>query len=99
MTEGRDWLEKLLKLEGAAARSNSRARVLFAAGVLASEQGDHRAARGLLQESLQIARELNDTRGVGIALNALAANARDDGEMSTAKSLFEESLSVWRWFK
>jgi predicted ATPase len=96
LTEGRDRLEKLLKLEGAAARSNARARVLFAAGVLASEQGDHRAARGLLQESLQIARELNDTRGVGIALNALAANARDDDEMSTAKSLFEESLSVWR---
>ena len=44
----------------------------------------------------EIARELNDTRGVGIALNALAANARDDGEVSTARSLFEESLAIWR---
>jgi predicted ATPase len=96
LTEGRDRLEKLLKLDGAAAHSNSRARVLFAAGVLAGEQGDHRATHALLQESLQIARELNDTRGVGIALNALAATARDDGEMSTARSLFEESLAVWR---
>ncbi len=95
-TEGRDRLEKLLKLGGAAVRSNARARVLFAAGVLASEQGDHLATYTLLEESLQIARELNDTRGVGIALNALAANARDDGEVSKARSLFEESLTVWR---
>jgi len=96
LTEGRDRLEKLLKLEGAAARSNSRVRVLFAAGVLAAAQGDHRAAYALFEESLQIARELNDARGVGIALNALAVNARDDGDMSTAKSQFEESLAVWR---
>jgi predicted ATPase len=96
LTEGRDRLEKILKLEGAAARTNSRARVLFAAGVLATAQADHRAAYTLFEESLQIARELNDTRGVGIALNALAVNARDDGELSTARSLFEESLSVWR---
>ncbi|MDQ1408073.1 MAG: hypothetical protein QOG55_3702 [Acidobacteriaceae bacterium] len=94
LTEGRDRLEKLLKLEGAAARSNSRARVLFAAGVLA--QGDRRPAYALFEESLQIARELNDTRGVGIALNAQAINARDDGDISTARSLFEESLAVWR---
>ena len=96
LTEGRDRLEKLLKLDGAAARSNARVRVLFAAGALATEQGDHRAAHTLLEESLQIARELNDTRGVGIALNALAANARDDGDMSTARALFEQSLEVWR---
>jgi tetratricopeptide (TPR) repeat protein len=96
LTEGRDRLEKLLKLEGATARSNSRVRVLFAAGVLATAQGDHRAAYTLIEESLHIARELHDTRGVGIALNALAVNARDDGELSTAKSLFEESLAVWR---
>jgi len=96
LTEGRDRLEKLLKLQGAAARSNSRARVLFAAGVLAGAQGDHRVAYTLFEESLQIARELNDMRGVGIALNALAVNARDDGDISTAGALLEESLAVWR---
>src|ERR1700688_210567 len=96
LSEGRDRLEKLLKLPGAAAASSSRARVLFAAGVLASEQRDHPAAHALMEESLQISRELNDTRGVGIALNALAANAQDEGELGTAKSLFEESLAIWR---
>lgn len=96
LTEGRDRLEKLLKLEDAAACSSSRARVLFAAGVLASEQRDHRAAHAMTEESLQTSRELNDTRGVAIALNALAANARDEGEIETARSLFEESLAIWR---
>jgi predicted ATPase/serine/threonine protein kinase len=96
LTEGRDRLEKLLKLEGASPRSNSRARVLLAAGVLATEQGDHQAAHTLIEESLKIARELQDTKGAGIALNALAANARDDGQVAVARSLFEESLTIWR---
>jgi predicted ATPase len=96
LTEGRGRLEKLLKLSRTAETSSSRARALFAAGVLASEQRDHRAAHALMEESLQISRELNDTRGVGIALNALAANSRDEGEIATARSLFEESLAIWR---
>jgi predicted ATPase len=96
LTEGRGRLEKLLKLPRTAGTSSSRARALFAAGVLASEQRDHRAAHALMEESLQISRELNDTRGVGIALNALAANSRDEGEIATARSLFEESLAIWR---
>ena len=43
LTEGRDRLGKLLKLEGAAPEHTS-GRVLFAAGVLAGEQGDYASA-------------------------------------------------------
>ena len=96
LTEGRDRLGKLLKLEGARTRSNTRARALFAAGVLAGEQRDYAAASALVEESLDIARELNDARGVGIALNALAVHARDRGDLAASRSLFEESLAVWR---
>ena len=96
LTEGRDRLGKLLKLDSAAARSNIRARALFAAGVLATEQADYAAASALTGESLEIARELNDARGVAIALNALAVIARDHGDLSTSRSLFEESLAAWR---
>ncbi len=96
LTEGRDRLAKLLKLDGSKSRSNTRARVLFAAGVLAIEQGDYTAALALLEESRDIARELNDQRGFGIALNALAANARDRGDLGASRSLFEQSLAVWR---
>jgi predicted ATPase/tRNA A-37 threonylcarbamoyl transferase component Bud32 len=97
-TEGCDWLKRLLKLEGAKARTIPRARVLFSAGVLASEQRDYVSAIALMQESLDIARELHDARGVGIALNGLAALVRDSGDLGVCRALFEESLAVWRDF-
>lgn len=96
LTEGREWLVRLLSVKGAAARSKARARVLFAAGVLATEQGDYDSAHRLVKESLEIARELEDKWGVAVSLNALAVNARDQGDVATSRSLFEESLVVWR---
>jgi predicted ATPase len=96
LTEGRDRLEKLLKLEGAQSRTNLRARVLLSASVLAGEQGDYESASALVEESLSITRELNDARGVGVALNALAVHNRNRGDLVAARSLLEESLVVWR---
>ncbi len=96
LTEGRDRLVKLLRLQGATTHSNAHARVTFALGVLTGEQGDYPSAWALVEESMAISRELNDTRGVGIALNALAVLARDRGDLRSARSLFEQSLAVWR---
>jgi predicted ATPase len=96
LTEGRDRLGKLLKLAGAAAPTKSRARALFAAGVLAGEQGDFASADALAGESLAIARELCDKQGVAVSLNALAVLAQDRGDVAGAHLLFEESLAVWR---
>ena len=77
LTEGRSRITKLLALEGAAARPKLRSRLLFAAAVLAGEQGDYIPAQQLFEESLETCLELNDNRGVAVALNALAVNARD----------------------
>jgi predicted ATPase/serine/threonine protein kinase len=96
LTEARDRLAKLLTLKGAAAQPKPRARVLFAAGVLAVEQGDYTSAQKLIEESLKISRSLEDQRAVAAALNALAVNARDCGDVEAACSLFEESLAMWR---
>src|SRR5207244_7662009 len=41
LAEGRDRLDKLLKLAGAAAPTKARARVRFAAGVIAGAQRDY----------------------------------------------------------
>ncbi len=95
-TEGRDRLARLLQLPGAAAHSKERARTLFAAGVLAIDQGDYTSAQGQLEESLKIARELQDNSGIAVSLNALAVFSRDRGELQAAGSLFQESLEVWR---
>jgi predicted ATPase/serine/threonine protein kinase len=96
LTEGRDALARLFAMEGTTGRPKMRARLLFAAAVLAGEQGDHGPARQLFEESLEICLDLNDSRGVAIALNALAVNARDRGELDTASSLFDRCVAIWK---
>jgi predicted ATPase len=93
LAEGRDWLGKLLKLPGATART--KARALFAAGVLAAEQGDYASTDILIKESLEIARGLEDKRDIAISLNALAVNAREQGDVAASRSLLEETLALW----
>ncbi len=95
-TEGRDRLGRLLRLPSAAARNQKRLRALFAAGVLAADQGDYESAQNLTEESLGIARELKDNSGVAVSLNALAVYARERGEVAAASALFEESFSLCR---
>jgi predicted ATPase/predicted Ser/Thr protein kinase len=96
LAEGRDRLGRLLKLAGAAAPTKLRTRALFAAGVLAGEQGDYASAEALIKESQDIAHELDDKTGIAVSLNALAVFARDRGDIATAHVLFETSLELWR---
>ena len=96
LAEGRDWLGKVLALPGAEAPTKPRLRAHFAAGVLATEQGDYRAAEAQMGESLGVAHRLHDKQGVAVALNALAVVARDQRSLQVAGSLFEESLVLWR---
>jgi predicted ATPase/serine/threonine protein kinase len=96
LAEGRGRLDKLLKIAGAGAQTKARERAVFAAGVLAGEQGDYASSDALLREGLDIARQLRDNQGVAVSLNALAVNAQDLGDVAVAHSLFEESLALWR---
>jgi predicted ATPase len=94
--EGRDSLGKLLKMPSAAAPTRARSRASFAAGVLASEQGDYTAADAQMGASLDISRQLGDKQGEAVALNALAVNARDTANTIVALALFQEALGLWR---
>jgi predicted ATPase len=96
LAEGRERLGKLLRLEQAATPNNARMRALFAAGVLAADQGDYAVSDKLLKESLEIARLLQDSQGMAVSLNALAVFARDKGDLAASTSLFEESLLLWK---
>ena len=96
LTEGRDAIARLLALEGARARPKLRARLLFAAGVLAAAQCDYSSARPMFEESLDTCIEQNDNRGVAVAFNALAVGARDCGEFTDASLLFERCLAIWK---
>ena len=101
ISEGRDRLDRMLKL--AARNKNSKTsdnnphvRALFAAGVLAVEQGDYGAATALFAESLEIARQLDDKQSMAVAMNAQALNLRDTGDLAGSRALLEESLALWR---
>ena len=96
LTEGREAIARVLALEGTAALPKLRARLTFAAAVLASEQGDYPSGRRLFEESLDTCVELNDNRGVAVALNALAVNARDRSELAVASLLFERCVAIWK---
>lgn len=93
--EGRAFLDRLLKL-GGGVQTKMRARLLLCAAVLASSQGDFDSAQKLHKESLAACRELQDYRGVAVALNALGVTARERGDLTTACSLFEQCVSNWR---
>ncbi len=96
LTEGRDTIVRLLALEGTATRPKLRARMLFAAAVLSGEQGDYGSARQLFEDSLETCLELNDNRGVAVALNALAVNARERGDLAAASLLFDRCVEIWK---
>ena len=96
LAEGRDGIARVLALEGAAARPKLRARLLFAGAVLAGEQGDYGSAQQMFEDSLETCLELNDNRGVAVALNALAVIARDRGQIAAASLLFERCVAIWK---
>ncbi len=93
--EGRAWLDSLLS-NGGEASPLTRGKALNGAGNLARVEGDYAAARRCYEESLAIARQVQDERRVAIALNNLGAIAKEQGDYGTARSYYEESLTLKR---
>jgi tetratricopeptide (TPR) repeat protein len=96
ISEGREWLARLLALPSAAVRDKVRARAVFAAGVLAGAQKDYELANTLLTESLEINRETDDKWAAAVSLNALAVTALDRRDVAAARRLSEQNLDLWR---
>ena len=96
LTEGRAWLTQLLSSPQASIRTNTRAKALYAAGVLADAQCDYAAARDLLGEYLAINREAGDPSSLAAALNDLGNVAAAQGDFQTAHSQYAEALEIFR---
>ena len=99
LAEGRGWLDAAL----ARAPSGSvpelalaRARALFAAGVLAAEQGAQAQAQAYSEESLALFRAAGVLRGQAGALNTLGVLARNRRDYPSAEALYEEVLAIDR---
>jgi predicted ATPase/DNA-binding CsgD family transcriptional regulator/DNA-binding XRE family transcriptional regulator len=76
-----------------------RERSAFAATVLGSAHrylGDRDAARGCFQAAMGLRAELDDRRGVSVAMNNLALMALDDGDLAAARENLERSLVIKR---
>ena len=81
LAEGRDRLDRLLRLTEAGATTKLRMRALFATGVLAGEQGDYASAAALHQRKSRhraSARRLNGCRRFSKCVGGLCA-PRDRG--------------------
>lgn len=93
--EGRRWLDQTL------ARPEPvdpalRGRVLRGAGVIARTQGDLAAATALISEGLKIAKVLDDTLGVALAVNSLGVLFFNQSDYEQAGRHFAESLTLYQ---
>jgi predicted ATPase/class 3 adenylate cyclase len=95
LSEGRDWLERLLSASGAGA-SAVRATACRGAGNLAWRQGDYASAWRYHEESLDIHRSLGDRHGMIRDLVNLGNVAVLRGDYPLAQSLNEEALAISR---
>ena len=64
--------------------------------MLAQDRGDIAAAHALFEESLEVWRELGDSRDVARALSNLANVATLQGDHARASSLYEECLAIFQ---
>jgi non-specific serine/threonine protein kinase len=94
MSEGRSFLERALA--GFPERTSVRAKALQAAGDLVRFQDDYHRAKTLLQESLDVCRELADKPVAGYALLTLGFLAHNEGDYAGAVTFLEESLQLFR---
>jgi predicted ATPase len=92
-SEGLSWLEHALT---EAAPSAERVKALLAAGVLAHGLGDLDRARTFCEQSLMLAREFGDERGIARALNMLGNYAESRGDLAQAEAHFEEAAAMLR---
>ena len=80
--------------DGAQARSSARCAALFDAGQLSCWMGRYGEGQRYLEESLSIARELGDTKGVAVVLQPLAMASLGQGNITAARGHLEEALAL-----
>jgi non-specific serine/threonine protein kinase len=94
LSEGRRWLEAALAHGGPP--SHGRAQALRGAGVLALRQADYEQARTLLEESLAVARQVDDKLAIAASLNYLGVLAQvAHHNHVAARRLWEDSLAIY----
>src|SRR5438034_1995912 len=94
--EARDWLAKSLAAPGAEARTVTRARALYGAGILAFRKLDADAARRSFEECLVIAKERDYVRLIVRANTGMARLALRRGDTKEVRKWSEAGLAIAR---
>ena len=92
ITEGRDWLQRVLSLEEI--RTDSRAKILDRAGWLAFYQGEDTKSEVLFTRSLDLARGVADEATAAKALAGLGVVEFHRDNFDAAEPLINESLVI-----
>jgi predicted ATPase/DNA-binding CsgD family transcriptional regulator len=95
LSEGRTWVESMLRV-GAAAPSRVRAAALDTAGWLAYRQADYGRAEALYEEAVALWHELGNRDGIARSLRGLGATVSRRGDFGRAEALLQEALELWR---
>lgn len=95
VSEGRGWLEAVLRRNGAADAA-LRARASTEAGTFAWCQGNYDRAIAFHREALTLYRDLGEERGVAFALVCLGCQEFEKGSYERAVPPLEEALALGR---
>ena len=79
---------------GAEERNLFRCQGLFQAGQIGIFMGHYAEAQGYLQESLAIARELDDLRRIAVVLQPLGMACMGQGDLAAARAHLQEALAM-----
>ncbi len=94
LSEGRDWLTKLLAR--AQLPDSSRAALLVTTAELANRQGDFDGAQGFAMEARSLYCAAEQCGGIARAQSVLAWTAMEQGNYENARLLWGESLTRFR---
>ncbi len=94
ISEGCEWMSKVLVLPNGVARTQLRAKVLYGAAFLESIRYDNAKAQALYEESLSIYTEIEDKPGIADALNGLGFLAERLKDWETSRTHFEAGLKT-----
>jgi predicted ATPase len=107
LSDGRQWMEAVLALDGAGGRTGeaphqlparTKAYLLQVTGMLAMAQGHYDHAVALHEEGMSLYREMGHEKGVSASLRELGFVAYEQGDYERAVRLHEQSLALAREF-
>ena len=93
---GQQMTVEALTCEGADTRNIARCRGLCDAGWIGVLMGRYAEARGYIEESLAIAREIGDERRIAMTLQPLGLACLGQDDLSAARSHLQEALALAR---